>query len=151
MIACGAATFILYPHPRKEQFRRVWNWPLRFSAACWLFFFLFAGFGTWLRQKPGFESLGDSLGTATVIAASFGIISLCLFLIVFSLAIARDLRNRKRVPAIVEPIDEVQALLLHGQTARAIELYQRENRVSDLEAKEAVEALAQALEAGLRV
>lgn len=149
VIAFGVVVFI--PYARRGEFRRIWNRPMRFTLACGLLSCLLGWAGAWFRQSSGFHSFGNTVETAAVVMVNLGIIGLCAFLAVFFLSVMRERRNRKRVPAILEPIDEVQALLMRGEMARAIEVYQRENKVSNSEAKEAVEAVAQALEAGLRV
>lgn len=146
-IASGVAVFVAAA--RRGQLRRIWNGPMRFSVACGLLCLLMGGAETWLGQRPGFHVLAAAFGVVGQGALALGIGGLCFFLLVFFCTALHERQQMARSPQVAGLTGELQSLILSGQTARAAQVYQRENWVSEQEAREAVEAIRQALAAGL--
>ncbi len=137
---------------RQGQFRRIWNWPMRTTAVCWLLFGLLGWAGAWLRKQPGSGSnFGNELATVALIAFNFGVVSLCVFIAGFLITMLRDSRPENRPAPIEDEVDKMQNWLIDGQRVQAIELYQKQNNVSAEEAEEVIDAMDAALQAGLRV
>ena len=148
-VGLAYSLFVIIEQARLGAFRRIWNWPMRIGAACWLLFALLGWVGDWATHRHIFGSTVIVLRDVCLVLFNVGFASIFIFLAVFLVTILRDLRSPS-VPDMA-PIDSVQDLILHGRETEAVEVYQKQMKTGQAEAMEAVSQIASSLKAGLRV